>query len=426
MGLRNVCGGASRRGSVCRVQPRGSRSRPVAKCVDNGAMDKLERLRETVTSRVEPLPPERLPLARAAGRWLAAPVLARIAAPPLTCSAMDGYALRASDVTGSTSLSVVQTVYAGDLPGVPLHSGEAARIFTGGPLPAGADTVVREEATRREENRVLFHEAARPGDNVRLAGEDVAAGGLALEGGIRLGARQLALCAAVGAEEVTVVRRPRAQVIATGDEILRGRTPNSNGAAVASLLRSLGVEVAERVVGDEVDAVAAALRRALAEGDVALSIGGVSIGERDCVPDALAMLGAEVVVHGVPMKPGKPFLFARVGTQPVFGLPGSPSACLVAFEVFARPAMLRLSGASRLRRRILWLPLAEPVSGRPGRARFLWARLEEDGRVRPIGRDAAQLRGPALADALLHVPEGRGELAAGERAEAWLLEDDAA
>ncbi len=389
-------------------------------------MDKLERFREMVTVRVEPLPQERLALASAVGRWLGEPVLATVAAPPFTCSAMDGYALRASEATEPVALLVVRTVYAGDSPGGPLSAGEAVRIFTGAPLPAGADTVVREEATRREGGRVVLNEAARLGENVRQAGEDVAAGGLALESGIRLGARQLALCAAVGAQEVAVVRRPRTQVIATGDEILLGRTPNSNGAAVASLLRSLGAEVAERVVGDEVEAIAEAIRRALEEGDVAFTIGGVSIGERDCVPHALERLGAEVLVRGVPMKPGKPFLFARLGRQAVFGLPGSPSACLVAFEVFARPAMLRLSGASRLHRRVLRLPLAEPVSGRPGRARFVWARLEEDGRVRPIGRDAAQLRGPALADALLHLPEGRGEMAGGEPVEAWLLEEDAA
>jgi molybdopterin molybdotransferase len=125
------------------------------------------------------------------------------------------------------------------------------------------------------------------------------------------------------------------------------------------------------------------------------------------------------------MKPGKPFLFALGGGKPVLGLPGSPSACLAAFEVFARPALLALCGAARLHRPVLRLALAEPASGRPGRARLLWARLEQDGRVRPLGRDAAQVRGPALADVLLHVPDGEGDLAAGTEIEAWLLGDDA-
>jgi molybdopterin molybdotransferase len=155
-------------------------------------------------------------------------------------------------------------------------------------------------------------------------------------------------------------------------------------------------------------------------------VGGVSVGERDHVPAALARLGADVRVHGVPMKPGKPFLFALASGKPVLGLPGSPSACLVAFEVFARPALLALAGAARRERPAVPLRLAAPASGKPGRARLLWARVEPGGRARPLGRDSAQVRGPALADALLLVPEGAGDLAEGDVVTAWLLEDDAA
>ncbi|HET6921789.1 MAG TPA: molybdopterin molybdotransferase MoeA, partial [Anaeromyxobacteraceae bacterium] len=224
---------------------------------------------------------------------------------------------------------------------------------------------------------------------------------------------------------VPVRRRPRVALLATGDEVVRGRIPDSNGASVAGLLRSLGAVVSRRAVADDPEVVAAAIGEALAGADAVVTIGGVSVGERDHVPAALGRLGAQVRVHGVPMKPGKPFLFASAGATPVLGLPGSPSACLVAFEVFARPALLRLAGASRLDRRTARLPLAEPVSGRPGRARFLWAALDPDGRVRPLGRDAAQVRGPALADALVRLPEGTGDLGAGEEVEAWLLDDDA-
>ncbi len=385
---------------------------------------KLESYREKVLEAVEPLPPETVPLAQAAGRYLAGPVLARAAAPPQTSSAMDGYAVRAGDVAGPAELRVTQTLYAGDLPGPPLGPGEAARIFTGAPLPAAADAVIREEAARLTGEVVHFTQAAAPGENVRRAGEDVPEGGQALSPGTRLGARQLALCAAVAVAEVRAVRRPRVDLVSTGDEVLRGRVPDSNGVALAALLRSLGAEVSRRVVGDDPEAVAAALSAAVERCDAAVTIGGVSVGAKDHVPAALERLQAEIVVHGVPMKPGKPFLFARLRGRPVMGLPGSPSACLVAFEVFARPALLRLAGAARLDRRRLSLPLAEPVSGRAGRARFVWAAMEAGGRVRPIGRDAAQVRGPALADALIHLPEGRGELAAGEAVETWLLEDD--
>jgi molybdopterin molybdotransferase len=386
-------------------------------------MDRLEDIRDRILLALGPLPAERAALTRAEGRFLAEPVMARMAAPPADCSAMDGYALRSADAGGSGSLNVVETVFAGEMAARPLGPGEAARIFTGAPLPAGADAVVREESVSLENGRVRLRAEVRRGENVRRAGEDVAKGGLALPAGVRLGPRQVSLCAAVGVEEVAVHRRPRVTVISTGDELVRGRTPDSNGPAVAGLARAVGVEVATRLVGDELPAVTEAVAESLGQGDAVVTIGGVSVGRRDHVPVALERLGAELLVHGVPMKPGKPFLFARCGGKAVLGLPGSPSACLVAFEVFARPALLRLAGAARPLRRALRIPLAEPAEGRPGRARFLWARLDPDGRARPLGRDAAQVRGPALADLLLYVPAGRGDLGEGEAVEAWLLED---
>ncbi len=389
------------------------------------AMDRLLGIRDAIVAAVAPLGAEDLETASAGGRYLAAPAIARVPAPAFTCSAMDGYAVRAAEVTGPCALPVTFSVYAGDAPPRPLAPGEAARIFTGGALPDGADCVVREEATRAEGSLVKFTEGARRGDNVRLAGEDVAAGGLALEAGTRIGPRQAALLAAVGVDRVTVRRRARVAVVATGDELLSGRTPDSNGAAVGGLVRALGADVERRVVGDRLEEVVAVLSAAIRAADAVLTTGGVSVGERDHVPAALARLGADVRVHGVPMKPGKPFLFAVAEAKPVFGLPGSPSACLAAFEVFARPALLALAGAARRERTAVPVRLAEPAAGRAGRARLLWARLEAGGRVRPLGRDAAQVRGPALADALLIIPAGAGDLPEGAEVTAWLLGDDA-
>ncbi|HUL60211.1 MAG TPA: gephyrin-like molybdotransferase Glp [Anaeromyxobacteraceae bacterium] len=364
---------------------------------------------------------ELVALDAASGRFLAEDACARVPAPPFTCSAMDGFAVRAADVRGPSELAVRGALYAGDVPRAALGPGEAIRIFTGASLPDGADAVVREEAAREDGGRVRFQAAAVPGENVRRAGEDVPAGGVAVATGARIGARQAALLAAVGVDRVRVRRTASVAVIATGDEVVSGRTPDSNGVAVAGLLRAAGLAPVRTAVGDRVEAIEAALAEALATCDAALTIGGVSVGARDHVPEALARLGAEVRVHGVPMKPGKPFLFALRAGRPVLGLPGSPSACLAAFEVFARPALLALAGAAVRDRPTLRLRLAEPAAGKPGRARLLWGRLEPDGRVRPVGRDAAQVRGPALADALLYVPEGVGDLAEGEEVETWLL-----
>ena len=388
-------------------------------------MDRIERYRDEVLGCVEPLGPERVATAAAAGRFLAEAAHAGRAAPPDTCSAMDGFAVRAAEVGGPVPLRVVRTIYAGEAPGEPIGGGEAARIYTGAPLPPGADAVVREEAARESAGVVTIRGSVGAGENVRLAGEDVAVGGMALPAGVRLGPRQLALLRAVGVEEVSAVRRPRVMVLSTGDEIRSGRTPDSNGTAIAALARSIGAEVIAEAVEDDLERLAAEVANGLARCDAVITIGGVSVGARDLVPEALKRLGGDVRVHGVPMKPGKPFLFALARGRPLFGLPGSPSACLVAFEVFARPALLRLAGSSRPFRRTLRLPLGEPVSGRAGRARLLWARVDEGGRAIPVGRDAAQVRGPALAEALIVLKEDTAELAPGELVEAWLLEDGA-
>jgi len=388
-------------------------------------MERLLSIRDEVVRAVAPVAAEDVPLAAALGRYLAADALARVQAPPHTCSAMDGYAVRAADVARACELPVVATIYAGDVPGRPLARAEAARIFTGATLPAGADAVVREEATRPAGERVAFLDAAREGENVRRAGEDVARGALALGAGVRIGARQAALLGAVGIASVSVRRQPRVAIVSTGDEVISGRTPDSNGAALEGLVAAIGAVPERRAVGDRLEAVVAALSGALESADAVVTVGGVSVGERDHVPAALARLGADVRVHGVPMKPGKPFLFALAGGKPVFGLPGSPSACLVAFEVFARPALLALCGAARRERLAIPVRLAEPAAGRPGRARILWARIEPGGLARPLGRDAAQVRGPALADALLLVPAGAGDLAPGAEITAWVLDDDA-
>ena len=208
----------------------------------------------------------------------------------------------------------------------------------------------------------------------------------------------------------------------TGDEVVRGRTPDSNGTTLGALLREVGASVGHLAIGDDVAALEQAVRAALETSDAVVTVGGVSVGAKDLVRAAVERAGSAVHVHGVPMKPGKPFLFATAGSTPIFGLPGSPSACVVAFEVFARPALLRLGGAAQPFRPLVRARLGERLEGRPGRDRFVWARLDGDGRAWPLGKDSAQVRGPAIADALLRIPEDTGDVAEGEEGEAWLLD----
>jgi molybdopterin molybdotransferase len=385
-------------------------------------MARLDDIRRSVIESVHPLPAETVDRALAGGRWLAETAVAAVAAPPLSCSAMDGFALRAEDLTPAQPLQVAFTVYAGDPVPAALRRGEAARIYTGAPVPENAAAVVPQEAARVEGDRVAPKSHVTEGANIRRAGEDVAPGQVALEPGRRLNPRALGLCAAVGVDALRVTRAPRVALIATGDEVVRGRTPDSNGASLVALLDELGAEVTTVAVGDDLDDLERALRTAASGADAVITIGGVSVGAKDLVPTALAHAGATVRVHGAPMKPGKPFLFATLGSTAVFGLPGSPSACLVAFEVFARPALLRMSGAAHPFRPVVKAPLGEVLEGRAGRDRFAWARLDDEGRVWPLGRDSAQVRGPAVANVLLRVRADTGDVAAGEAAEAWLLE----
>jgi molybdopterin molybdotransferase len=388
-------------------------------------MESVASATEKIAAAIRRLAGEGVPIGEAWGRYLASPLRAERPVPPFTCSAMDGYAVRAADVVPPTRLSVGRTLYAGDAAGPPLGSLEAARIFTGAPLPPLADAVVAQERVDREGNQVLVHRRVAVGENVRRAGEDVEPGEVALESGTRLFARQLGLCAALGVARVEGVLRPRVALLSTGDEIESGRVPDSNSRALVGALESLGARVTARTVADDEGALALAFEEALEAADLVVSTGGVSVGERDLVPRAIGRIGAAIRVHGVALKPGKPFLFAIRQGKPLFGLPGSPSACLVAFEVFARPAVLAMAGAARVRRRALRLPLAEPLEGRPGRARFVWARLDSEGRVRPLGPDIAQIRGPALAEALIALPADEKALGAGAAVECWLLEEAA-
>jgi molybdopterin molybdotransferase len=387
-------------------------------------MERILSVRDDVLRAVSPLAPEEISLEGASGRYLSSDAVARVASPPYACAAMDGYAVRAADASVGAALRVAETLFAGDEVTRPVASGEAVRIFTGAPLPPGADAVVMQEVVTIEGALARIGRAVVPGENVRQAGEDLVRGAVALGSGTRLGARQRALLVSVGVDRVSVGRRPRVAVISSGEEIVGGRIPDSNGPAVAGVLRAAGAQVEPLAVGDRLEVLTEALAEALAGADAVVTIGGVSVGERDQIAAAVARVGGETRVHGVPMKPGKPFLFAVAGGKPILGLPGSPSACLVSLEVFARPVILRLAGAARVGRRTIRVALAASTPGKPGRARFLWARLEPGGRASALGRDSAQVRGPALADALLLVPAQAGDLPAGAEVDAWLLDDD--
>lgn len=331
---------------------------------------------------------ETVATADALGRVLAAPQTSAITVPPLDNSAMDGYAMRSADVAiPGVELLVTQRILAGRV-GAPLAAGTAARIFTGAPVPEGADAVVMQEYCVASGETVVVAVQPRIGDNIRRAGEDIRAGSTILAVGTRLGAAGMGLAASVGLGELSVYRRLKVACFFTGDELVSPGTPlgpgqiyNSNRYTLAGLVKGLGCELVDLgIVPDTLEATEAALQGAADIADVVVTSGGVSVGEADYVKAAVEKLG-RVEMWKVAMKPGKPLVYGRVGDADFVGLPGNPVSAFVTFALFVRPFLLKRMGATDV------LYRAFPVRAdfdwaKPGaRREFLRARLQADGRA---------------------------------------------
>jgi molybdopterin molybdotransferase len=382
----------------------------------------MEEAQARILERVRALAPERVPLGEVAGRVLAEPARAAVDLPPFPSSAMDGFAVRAADTPGT--LPVVARIAAGRPGPRALAAGEAMAIATGGAVPAGADAVVPIEYVADRGNEVEIPDPVAAGANVRPRGGDVATGAEVVPPGVRLGPAQVGALAAAGVAELVCARRPRAFVLATGTELAEPGSPlapgqiyESNSVLLAAALAGAGAAV-ERLgtVEDTEDAHRDALARGL-EADVLVTTGGVSVGPHDLVRAIEGELGVEEVFWGIAVKPGKPVSFGvRDGTL-VFGLPGNPVSSLVAFELFVEPAVLALQGARDPLPAFERGLLAEPVRRNGARDELVRARSErgEDGVVlHPVrGQDSHMIVRAAGADALVLVPRGAGELAAG-------------
>ena len=362
---------------------------------------------------------EWLGISAALGRVLARPVVSGVDVPPWDNSAMDGYAVRSADVpaVGEACLPVSQRVPAGSV-GARLDLGTAARIFTGAPMPTGADTVVVQEACREEGGKVFFHGPVQAGENVRPRGNDIAAGAQVLAAGTRMRPQEMGLAASVGAAQIAVSRRLRVALFATGDELVDpgdrlepGQIYNSNRYTLLGLLRGLGCEVEDLgTIADDYVCTRDGIVRAAEGNDVLVTSGGVSVGEEDHVKRVLRDLG-RLDLWQVRIKPGKPLAYGSVGAMDFLGVPGNPVSALVTFVLLVRPFLLARMGADAVlprRHRVLsgfrWARRGE-------RREFLRARLEtgEDGVPRATlfprqGSDV--LTSVAWADGLVEVPEG--------------------
>lgn len=434
----------------------------VTKQTNNNPLISVEEALTLILAKIRPVEVEQVPLPQSFNRVLAQAVVAEVNVPPFANSAMDGYAVIAADCAGAslatpTQLKVIDNIPAGATPTKTLSTGTAGRIMTGAPLPAGADAVVRFEETSEYtspgpeidlvDGAILIYQAVAAGDNVRPAGEDISAGQVILEAGRRLRPQDVGVLAAVGQAKVWVHRQPRVAILATGDELVDvdqpiepGKIRNSNEYTQAALVEKYGGEAVRLgIARDTIEDLTAKIRAGLDQQvDLFLTSAGVSVGDFDMVKKVLAAEG-EMQFWQVAIKPGKPLAFGALqrrdkeghstSTVPLIGLPGNPVAAMVAFEVFARPAILKLGGQRSYEKTRVQAYLAEDISN-SGRRHYMraWVHLEADGYHVTTRGSGVQVQGSGIltslvwANGLVVVPEHVTYLPTGASVEVWILD----
>jgi len=398
-------------------------------------MIRVADARNRILEAITPTPPESVMLSQAAGRVLARPAVARRTQPAADVSAMDGYAVRAGDVADApVELTLVGEAPAGDAYDGELGAGEAVRIFTGGPVPHGADTIVIQESTEPAgEGRIRVMQSAAPGQHIRYAGIDFTAGETVLEPGTRLGARRIMLAASADLPWLEVHRRPRVALIATGNELVRPGEPVGPAQIVQSITPALAAFVEARgavaqdqgIARDDASSIQA-LAGAAAGADLVVTIGGASVGDYDKVKSGLGEIGMELDFWKIAQRPGKPMIFGRLGDAPLIGLPGNPVSALVCALLYLGPAIDRLSGAAPRLPEEVTGELATPLMANKQRESYLNADIE-DTQGRPLlhvheHQDSSVQSALARADALVIRAPNAPAAEAGSLVRAYLLD----
>ena len=391
--------------------------------------------KDQILTTVKPLPPETIPLTAALDCVLGEDVVSTVNLPPWDNSAVDGYAVRSSDVDSASEnnaihLHVTSEIPAGTMPTTSVEPQTCARIFTGAPIPEGADAVVMQEDTRpHHEGYVAIVESVDPEENIRRAGDDVKAGAVVLRSGTLLGPAQLGMAAAVGMAEVKVVRRPRVGVLVTGAEITEPGKPLGPGGiydassyALCGWVRQAGCEPVDLGIADDTkEDLQEKLDYGLGECDVLITVGGISVGEHDLVKAVLQELGCEQRFWKVSIRPGKPFVFATRGERFVFGLPGNPVSAAVTFLVLVRPALLKLRGVADMELPAIEAEAAADFANPGDRLHFMRATLQKhDDKwlARPLPNQGSHvISSMAQADCLVEVAEN-STIAQGTRVKA--------
>jgi molybdopterin molybdotransferase len=398
----------------------------------NAALIPVVEARQRIVSAMRPVGSETVNLAQSLGRVLADDVSARVTQPPTDVSAMDGYAVRAADLTQPpATLERIGEAPAGGVFAGQVGAGQCVRIFTGGPVPQGADAIVMQEDTESSDDgtSVTMKFAPPSGHHIRPAGLDFRAGEIGLEAGRVLSARDLGLAAAMNVPWLRVRRRPRVAILATGDELAMPGEPlaanqivSSNNIALNALVRALGGLPCDLGIARDDTASLRTLAAAAAGSDLLLTIGGASVGDHDLVQSVLGEQGLEVDFWRIAMRPGKPLIFGQMGDIPLIGLPGNPVSALVCGLVFVKPALAALQGFADSGQATASALLASALPENDQRQDYLRARLEPgpdgDWLAQPFGKqDSSMLSRLAQADCLIIRPPFAAAAAAGSRVE---------
>jgi molybdopterin molybdotransferase len=373
-----------------------------------------QEARKKILESVRVLPSRRAPLSQALDCFAAEDYFARLPLPVFDNSAMDGYAVVASACKKGVRLRVTGEQPAGRDRRLRISPGEAVRIFTGAPVPSGADAIVMQEDVTRDRDEIVINADVETGEFIRRRGRDMAEGQRIVAKGQRLRAATIALLASQGFAEITGGAEVNAAIISTGDELVKpgeelepGQIYESNSALLNALLERCGAIVnSVKHCRDESESLIAAIKRG-SKNHVLIISGGVSVGEHDLVKDALLELGAQIDLWRVAIKPGKPFLFGNSGECAVFGLPGNPVSAFVTFLQFVRPAILKMMGAANLDLPRVPAKLAGDLTNDGDRAHYIRGRLE-DGKFTPVGRQESHaLYGLSQSNALLRLAVGQ-------------------
>ena len=395
--------------------------------------------RGRVLAAVSAVGSEEVLVGDALGRVLAEELVAPHPLPRFDNSAMDGYAVRASDIGGELpiELTVVGEVKAGDPGEVEVGAGEAAPIMTGAPIPPGADAVVPVEDTEETAGRVLIKAAPPGGGHVRPAGEDVTEGQVLARPGTPIGPGELALIASLGLSPLRVYRRPRVAIVVTGDELVApeevpgpGQIRDSNSVALTALVHAAGGEpIIYRSVPDGLDETRDAFSTAAEGADLVISSGGVSMGRYDFVRDVIGELG-RIDLWRVAMQPGKPVVLGAIGEVPFLGLPGNPVSIHIGFEQFVRPALRKMQGMTSVLRPTVRATLSEPLDKRPGRLHFVRVTLEHEDEgwiATPTGLQGSHIQSSLLnchGVARFDIDESHLDAGAEVTVEVWSLPEE--